>query len=704
MMEYKLTKDALVFYFDNPRCGNQIYASASHVGSSLTDVELKRICEVIIRQAQSKRPQSQRGIVYRFLRPLLNYFVDSGASFPFASNDWQIFILNFFEFYFTNTKFTGSSLETRRSTWRKMIIGVFEFWVIEGIMPYGVKIPRIRKNDLDAESKDYILGEEKEGLEIGVTAGDFQKLVVNIDFGKSSADYLESIEWQCKEVIGVIKTVCQNHWAALMRDGELGKDFYNLVNLQDLDKLIIDSDNTPTRRRSGEKILCSNKQADGHILGVALARRRLEFGDNQFCISKNYFASSILFPKNMFQGSGYEVLRASTAMPVDAFCQLNPFAQFYRFVGVMSVLDVAVACCLLLIEHPQFAPESLQNAKILNVRGKSHLILTDNGHSSILSLDKPRARKRSSVVLTPVAQDLLEDILEWTEPVRKILRDAGDKGWRYLFLGHNQGGKLGAIDRSIRLLTGRHTNNLTRLYPMLADVGLSSGTFDFRRIRTTMGVIRWFETGSIQEMSRRLGNTNKVVIDHYLPPALLRALNTRIIRRFQNMLIILAAGSEDYLLEVTDFYSISDLQRFIAQLVLEYPIGSSPLANEIQSRISASFLGRGLNEQRDGSAVLNVRLSELSLSYLYAYSDFVTETFDREQLHLVDLQTRLAPIQFVDLARLIKFTCENDDLSTQLREMLDVHKLRELHIQAVVNKEAIGSHFNQLSISQRWEE
>jgi hypothetical protein len=115
---------------------------------------------------------------------------------------------------------------------------------------------------------------------------------------------------------------------------------------------------------------------------------------------------------------------------------------------------------------------------------------------------------------------------------------------------------------------------------------------DFRRLRKTLGVVRWFETGSIVEMSRCLGNSRQVVLEHYLPPALLHAWNTRIIRRFQNTSIILAAHEEDYLLAVTDFTTLGDLLHFMAQLLNDHRDGSSPIATQMHARFGPRVSGR----------------------------------------------------------------------------------------------------------------
>ena len=389
-------------------------------------------------------------------------------------------------------------------------------------------------------------------------------------------------------------------------------------------------------------------------------------------------------------------------MPASAYNKLSSRSQFYRFAGLLSPLDVAAACCVLTIEHPQFTPEALQSAKILNVNGKIHLALTDSTERLILSLDKPRAGKRKTAILSPVSLKILREIMDLTKSVRIILKKHGDKGWRHLFLGCQISGRLGAITAPALFLSRTRGPSLCSLYPALPEAGLTSGTFDYRRIRTTMGVLRWFETGSISEMSRRLGNSTKVVIEHYLPPALLKAWNTRLIRRFQNVLIVLAAHSEDYLLDVADFPSFSELQNFIGQMLIEYPNNSSPLANEIQSRFASKTKINCDSTKTPKNGLLNIRLSPTSLAYLYAFSDFAAKKLSAEELDHVDARSQLAPIQFIHLSHLIHHACENSEISLGLREILDIAQLKSIHGQALVRQDILNIRLAELATTNHW--
>lgn len=704
-MRYEISESTIVFFYDNPKREADSRVFLAHKKTSLSAAEINLICDQICRQAQGKKPGTQRAYVQNCGKSLFSYFSETNTPYPKTSDDWQIFVLDFFYFYLTSEAWSKATATTRIQGWRHLITAMFGFWIAEEIIPCDVVIPTTQLKVIISETKNQpLLG--RHSPKIYPVAKTPQKLLTSIDFAKSDANYLETIERACRHKISLIRDVCVAHWETLMRDGQTGKNLANEITLTEIDEAISKSRYTEqinTKRWKPSPMACPT-HPKGHLWSLALARLWLSTGTTPTVIAANTLRASPFFGKKMFAGFDYGAALAShTSMDTELFMRIDSLSQFYRFVGTLSNLDVTAACCLLTIEHPEFTSESIRNARLLNPQGKPHLLLTDHAGSSIFSVDKPRAGRRQSVVLSPLAYKLISDIIEWTAPVRKILKQSGDKAWRYLFLGVRQRGILGPINIQTQYLNNSWGNSLTHWYPSLVENGLSTGTFDYRRIRTTMGVLRWFETGSTLEMSRTLGNTRNVAIKHYLPTTLLHAWNTRIIRRFQNTLIVLAAHDEDYLLDVSDFSSIADLQDFVAQLILDYPADSSPVADELHARFAHPLSRAGVPSPKITSRdILNVRLSATSLAYLYAFSDFAINHLSDEDLCRVDLQSRLAPQQFVDLARLIRHACESEEIENNLRELLDVPSLRAAHIRAIAQQDNIGKKLSNLAISSHW--
>lgn len=701
-MRFEILTGKVTFFLENPKRHTPSTVSFSTKGVRLNEETLRRICSALTNQARGHLSTSQRNYLKDFLRPLLAYFQSPDTDFPCNSNEWQIFLLRFFQYYLVDTVWSTASPNTRMTFWKSLVRCIFEFWILEEIIPYDVVIPSIALKQLRKTSSSQKLLGEHPALPAPIGKPP-QKLLVSIEFASPAAEYLDIIESRCREKVRAVQQVCQAHWDALMSDGRSGTQFRSTVKTSEIENAI--NSGLHWEIRKGVRIpLASDTRPQGHAWALAVTYYLMLKGQSQNCVSIKTLKASKFFAVRTFEYGGFKILAEHTAMPLEAFNELRGYGRYYRFAGILSSLDAAVACCLLTIEHPEFTSDALQSAKLLNPRGKAHLLITDNAQSSIFSLDKPRAGRRKSVALTPLAQQLIKDIVAWTARIRGVLKRAGDKAWRFLFLGYGMGGKLGPLDPNARLLNGRDkAPSLTRLYPALAEQGLTDANFDYRRLRTTMGVLRWFETGSIREMSRRLGNTRRVALEHYLPAALLRAWNTRIIRRFQNTLIVLAAHSEDYLLEVTDFASINDLQDFIAQLLLEYPADSSLLAKEVNTRLQFNRqLSDGNEAPFFSNSILNIKLSAKSLSYLYAYSDFVEKTLAPSALIVADAETGLSPAQFVDLARLIRHACENDSVAADMRELLELPRLRLMHERATSQQATLAAQFSQLSVNKQW--
>jgi len=709
-MRYEIKNQSITFFLDNPKRAEETCASQSFAGSSLNEQQVSLLAESLVKKFRGQSLGSQQDVTSKILRPLFAYFQKKGISWPSTSANWQVTAYDFFRFFLTDKGWSQARTGSRMRLWTSKIGGLLEFLIEDEIIPRDVKIPKIELKKIQSLANDQpLLGQPR--TRITDVAAQPQKLLVDINFGMTDADYLDAVEKKCRYLVGIIRDTCQEHWDNLMRDGEAGREQAGQVTDADIDEAMADG-RFGTPRGVGGRVTsyASPTHPQGHNWALAIVHQSLANGTDIGCVSLGTLRASPFFNKNLLfnERESYVVLESLTAMKREQWQALQNAARFYRFAGFLSNIDAAAACCLLIIEHPEFTSESLQNAKLLNVCGKPYLLLTDSSEYSILSIDKPRAGKRKSVVLTSVSQKLVKDIIRCTAPAREVLRRAGDKTWRYLFLGIKQlnksNGFLGVVEGKPHYLTGGKSSiGLTKLYPALSRNGLDKGSFDYRRLRNTLGVIRWFETGSIVEMSRRLGNTRKVALEHYLPPALLHAWNTRIIRRFQNTLIVLAAHDEPYLLEVTDFSNMADLQHFIAQLIVDYPARTSPLADEVHRRL-------GTEEQREvvsmasTPGLLNVRLSPKSLALLYSYSGLALRTLAPDELDKVDVLSGLAPRQFTAMATLLRHAAESDRIHASLSESLDVPLLKQVHGEALAIQVGLDAQFAKLAIKHRWAE
>ena len=711
-MRYEIKNEVVTFFLDNPKRTAETTATHSFAGTGLSEQQVILLTESLVRKFRGQSLRSQQAVTSLILRPIFDYFRSTGKSWPTTSAEWQLTIYRFFNFILVDKGWSQARAEHRMKLWSKKIAGCLEFLIEDEIIPRDVKIPKIEQKKIRSLANDQpLLGQPR--ASIADVATQPQKLLVDINFGMNDADYLDAVEKKCRHLVGVIQDTCLAHWDRLMRDGKTGRKLAKQVtDAEIVEATATEKYGTPRSTGGAPTKYASPAHPNGHNWALAIVNQSLANGTDIGCVSVATLRYSPFFPKSLFcsnkEGDSYAALESRSAMKQKQWRKLPLPARFYRFAGLLSNIDAAAACCLLTIEHPEFTSDSLQGAQLLNVRGKPYLLLTDSNEHSILTLDKPRAGTRKSVVLTSLSQKLIKDIIRWTAPTREVLRRAGDKTWRYLFLGKTQNngrnGYLGIVEGKTAYLTGaKRSISLTTLYPVLSQNGLTKGSFDYRRLRNTMGVLHWFETGSIVEMSRRLGNTRNVALEHYLPPALLHAWNTRLIRRFQNTLIVLAAHNEPYLLEVTDFTNMADLQHFIAQLILDYPARTSPLADEVQRRLGAEQQGKSVSSA-SMPGLLSVRLSPNSLGLLYSYSDLALRTLAPDELDKIDVLSGLAPRQFTDMATLFRHAAGSDRIHASLSESLDVPLLKQVHGEALAIMVGLDARFARLSVKQRWAE
>jgi len=696
-MKYVINGELLTINLGSKEGPKNRHLSLEGVLQNLALIE--KLCFRLCAYGQGKANYTQSAYISSFLSPLIAYLRFRAQSDPLSSGEWQDLITDFMSFYLCSTIWSRGSAQTRIENWQSRVYPIIHLLIEDEVIPLGLYIPKIRvKNEVTRRPLKQIINTR---LKYEHSNNDvIDKLLIDTNFSNSDDDFLLNIEKECRSKIEKLKEVCLAHWKAMLHDQALGQKYADKIPKTIVAGLLCASGVQIHGSQDRYNLVCSPTRNDGHLWAFALIKFLLDNSDDVNCISVRSLRKLPYYKHNALKTRDYEhILINQTALNEYAFKFLSTSMYMYHFSGVLSGIDVAAICTLLIIDHPIFNPLSLANAKLLDVRGKSFLITTDTNNRMIFSVDKPRARARKIAVLTNMAQEIISEVVRMTSPIRRILKNNGDPNWRYLFLGQQMGGTLGPIRTTLTdCLTCNKARSLVRMYPALSDFGLKRGTLDFSKIRNTMGVIKWFETGSIREMSKLLGNSTRVVLENYLPPSLVVAWNTRIIRRFQNTLIILAAAEEDYILEVTDFSSLSDLLHFVSQLVFEYKKGTSPIADRVQELLPGMI---NSSNKTNHNKIVNIRLCPKALSYLYAFHHYAINNIPSAKWNITDYGTGLSVQQLVDTAVLLKHASENDDLSPALREILEYETLKRIHKKALVLEDKLSSQFNKFSISNK---
>jgi hypothetical protein len=74
-----------------------------------------------------------------------------------------------------------------------------------------------------------------------------------------------------------------------------------------------------------------------------------------------------------------------------------------------------------------------------------------------------------------------------------------------------------------------------------------------------------------------------------------------------------------------------------------------------------------------------------------------------EKLDRVDCLSGLAPRQFIDLAKLLRYAAESNDVDPALKELIDHPLLKQVHVQALAIQIGFDAQFSALSIKNNWE-
>lgn len=249
----------------------------------------------------------------------------------------------------------------------------------------------------------------------------------------------------------------------------------------------------------------------------------------------------------------------------------EPLSKTAWELGLPAPQLLLAHAAVLVCSHPQITPAFLDKLRLFDKDGRQvGLIKTDAGW--ILCGEKRRrgpAKAEQRVLLNEEALSIVRDVIDLTQPLREWLRAKDKPHWRRLFLGvASMGNQPKAwnpnavahsasdwIAERMCLLIGIDTERATLL----------SERFSLKRLRSSAGVLVYFETGSVEEMAKALGHAmwSPKLLDHYLPKPLQEFFTERWIRLFQTGIICEALKGSSHLLEAAAFQTMDELDAFL---------------------------------------------------------------------------------------------------------------------------------------------
>lgn len=613
--------------------------------------DLDRFLKPILDTMRLKRPATIRGEISKLksLGEALRHF--QVTRLPQDESGWQTLIVNIHRFLLTRSD-SKSSLMTRCSSNWLTVRGFLMALVDAGIAPISVYVPPVRET-LDAVDitpyQNRLLGQSS--AEVVSTNAPTDKLICSVSLARTDAEYLEELRDTLSSRRHLLKTVLARHWGYIKANMEFGKNLLASVDWNELEPLVE-----------------SHPQRD-HKNHPAFPLRSLEGLANYLTIIRYKYDGCPLsdddlrklnrehhyIPRQASFGTIENLARTLGAPEAPYGCGgWSARTALWWWLGRINHFDVSLIAALLIMLHPSWNPSAVLFARVTNRHGKKYLDLDDDGFSYEVTKHRAKAMKRET--LDPLAYEIISTLIEESAPLRRDLQEAGDSRASLLFLPYGRQKIAAPIPSSAPgHLSGKVPKVksivwLGSMYPELIEGGLGLGTVTFKKIRNTEGVLEWFRTKSLRAVSRKLGNSERVVLDHYIPKALLDAWNVRMIRRFQNLWLSVAAANEEFLLDVTDFSSLADLHAFLRDMLKMHAATNSPLAELLRQRFSAL----SSEEPRSSAGLdthLHVAISKGALSVLYSYQAAVIDLgLAGEALDKPDIISGLSPRHFMCFA------------------------------------------------------
>ncbi|MFT0475081.1 hypothetical protein ACMSI6_14205 [Pseudomonas antarctica] len=627
---------------------HEVMYSATHMGENLHNYVL-----ALLNMANGAPPSTAQSHT-KILKDICFYATNENVILPTAANDWQQFIFNYFEYFLTNTEYSSQTLKSRQNQWPMTLIYFDQLKSLK-IIPNTAKYPKAKNKKLlsSAEKKkEYVIGDSYHILE-----NSKRKHVRSVtyladtSYTLDSPTYFEKLEEKLKEKSEKVQ-ICANEYLDNLHEcQEIGKKLVEKHGVSEIKTLV---ESRKVFRTDFPSHIADPRFFDGFEIMLATISYYFK---NTNLINRLNFKTLNKLPllAGLFKNNDVrEFLKKKLRKVIGHKSPrgIGTIELLTRLLGFLSARDCAAAMLVLLHEHPAFTSNSLAQAKLLNKRGYRLILSLVGKKADLYSIEKLRANKRIKEILKPSSRRVIELIESSTTDLRAKLRIEGNKNYRYLFLvmttrGYGPPNNLG-------LIINKSSLNFYDCYEeFLQKNEIQRRGFTYSSVRNTSGLLEGFRSHSAKAMAKKLGNTERIVLNHYVAPWMVDMWNEHATRNFQQILVVLAAHNSPWLLRVSDFKNQSDLLKYIAKIITENKIGD-PISDQIQARFGTK---KSLRENED-KAILNEKLiiclSAESLAMLYAYLEWASKTLTTEQQQRVDLDSGISPNALINLANLLQ--------------------------------------------------
>lgn len=608
----------------------------------------RRFATHMIGYCAGKRPTTISCWISRInstLTPTLQ--VTDLKTFPSTSEKWQLLIKNLYATTLTTPTITAN-VKTRVAIWNSNIKPFLEYLQLRDFIPVDVLVPKMKKStqcESDSSFQVTLIGEKKPQKKESHDCS--KKLITPVSLCRTDAEYLDELFYDLEVKRNNLHGVLINYWLTIKSHFDFTNKLINNINLNlyherlassNLNNVYKNLEGLPPRHNhfAGEK----SKESFAYFLYAVKARKK-PFTLNVCNDDRGMPNKSSLNKNKEYYFSVLPKLKIENDEGITLSDRLN------WCVGLLTPKCISFLIALLIMENPSFNYESLLFA---DIKDKDNKYLFEQGEiSQTFTIAKERAKTFKKSNLSKVSIDIISHLIYinnyFIEAIPNALKN-----------------KLCLCIKNLNSLTVPNPKNITnylsgnwsddrvdcnsiyQIFPSLKEYGLVQNTVSHKKIRATEGVLEFFRTGSIKAVSRKMGNTKKVALEHYLPKALIAGYNTRQIRRFQNLLIVAATKKEDYLLEATDFNNLSEINSFISDMLSMDIKGVNPLLSVITKGEST--------KPNDGELITSISIKSLTLLYTYRLSAEKNH-IESSVLLRKDIKSDLSPMSLIKLSKYI---------------------------------------------------
>lgn len=565
--------------------------------------------------------------------------LDDNLDFPneVGTEIWQKYINDLLESWIKSSN-SNAKIETRVKYWNKHLQPFLVYLQQKHFIPVAVFLNKVPERFLCIKSEDdeRVIGESAKSSfriqqSIKGNSQELQKLIATIDASQTTQEYLDAFVFDLEKKLKTYVDALELYWSTIKAHFDYGCRLLDELTNEEESGIDarISSKNYMTCISRGKNIPPLRKHVyavrdEKSFASLLYVCKKLEPSyHNTKSPEKPYFPNDTIsaqIKKNGFDPFLDGSEKNLSFIPKISLVSLQDRVNWC--IGKLAIRDVAYLIALIVIKCPKFNFEPLLFSKFVDKHGLSIFTEIDDDGNKSFSVDKKRGQSIKTEALDKVSRDVFE-FLHQIQCENEKFKQA-DIESNFVFLVRNRAGTnftLPATARVISYLTGNQdkaktTNNqkdLSAFFPSLKKDGLGKGSVSFKSIRATIAVLEWHKTGSIKCASKKIGNSEKILLESYIPKSLINIVRERMVRLFQSSMVLASTIHEpNLLMKASGLRSESELNKVIEEISeqtgLEVPPLLSPLIFDAKDKQSQDSKLIGL-------------VSANSLARLYAFRD-----------------------------------------------------------------------------------